>query len=122
MRTTGVVLAAGAVIVLAACGSSGPAASDPVLAGQLIRVGGPAPGAPVPLGGQIDARDNAGHEYTVSVGPDGRFRLRLPPGTYRLTGHSPQIQDGKALCTATKPVSVTGNGPLNSVKVICQIS
>jgi hypothetical protein len=45
-----------------------------------------------------------------------------PPGTYLVTGHSPQIQDGKELCSAAKTVTVTRTGLLKNVHVICQIS
>lgn len=122
MRQMGAVLTAGVAVLLAACGGRATVTSDGIVTGQLIRVGGPAPGAPLALFGQIEARDDAGHHYTVAVGHDGRFRLHLPAGTYLLTGHSPQIQSGKALCAAMKPVSVTKNGTLTGVPVICQIS
>ena len=98
------------------------ATSGRLVTGQLVRVGGPEPGLPVPLAGQIEARDGSGHHYAASVGRDGRFRLRLPPGSYLVTGHSPQIQDGKELCSAAKTVTVTKSGLLKNVHVICQIS
>jgi hypothetical protein len=120
-----VLTSGGAVIaaacVLAACGNSAAATSGRVVTGQLIRIGGPAPGLPIPLPGQIEARDGSGHHYAVPVGRDGRFRLHLPPGTYLVTGHSPQIQDGKGLCSAAKTVTVTRTGLLKNVHVICQI-
>ena len=121
MRHKGAVLAAGVAMFLAACGGQATVTSDGIVTGQLIRVGGPAPGAPVALFGQIEARDGAGHHYTVAVGHDGRFHLHLPAGTYRLTGHSPQIQSGKGLCVAMKPVSVSKNGTLTGVRVVCSV-
>jgi hypothetical protein len=122
----GRVLASGGAVVaaaciLAACGGAVAATSGRVVNGQLIRVGGPAPGLPVPLPGQIEARDGSGHHYAAPVGRDGWFRLHLPPGRYLVTGHSPRIQDGKELCSAAKTVTVTKTGLLKNVDVICQI-
>ena len=58
--------------------------------GLLVRVGGPAPGSPVPLPGTVVARTPAGGQFTTTTGKNGRFQLSLPPGAYRLTGHSPR--------------------------------
>jgi hypothetical protein len=52
-----------------------------------------------------------------------RFQLSLPLGTYRLTGHSPQVvADGHPmLCTGTRALDVTKNKPAPSVQVVCSI-
>jgi hypothetical protein len=57
-------------------------------AGTLVRTGGPAPGPPVPLPGRVVAIGSAGARFTTGVGTNGRFRLSLLPGKYRLTGYT----------------------------------
>ncbi len=108
--------------VLAGCG--GQAGPRLAVTGILIRVGGPAglsgPPSPLPLPGEVVARSTAGTQFTAVAGKDGRFRLSLPPGTYRLTGHSPQVAG--ELCTATRAVRVVMGRPLHTVQVICSIS
>jgi len=122
MKRIGAAIAIGAVIT--GCGGQVAAQQDArqTVTGKLVRVGGPAPGSPVPLPGQIVARDAQGHVFRTTAGRNGRFRLSLPPGTYRLTGHSPRIQDGKALCAAAKPVRVTKASAAAGIQVVCSIS
>src|SRR5437899_1485435 len=102
MRRIGAALVVGVAILVAGC--AGHADSGRAVVGRLVRVGGPAPGLPAPLPGKIEARDSAGNLHSAAVGRSGRFRLSLPPGTYTVTGTSPLIQDGKARCSATKPL------------------
>lgn len=98
------------------------------MAGMLVRVGGPAaksgPPPPLPLPGTVVARDSAGQQFTATAGNDGRFHLSLPPGTYRLTGHSPQVwvNNQQMLCMAQGAIHVTKRRPLRKVWVICSIS
>jgi hypothetical protein len=104
-------------VLLAGCDPAG----SRVVMGRLVRVGGPPPGLPAPLPGRVRAVSSAGDEVTVVVGRDGWFKLRLTPGTYNVTGHSPQIQDGKMICAAAKPVHVTLDAPIASLRVVCSI-
>jgi hypothetical protein len=90
--------------------------------GILVRVGGPAPGSPVPLPGTVVARNVAGGQFTVTTGKNGRFQLSLPLGTYRLTGHSPLMQSDQMLCTAIRAVHVTKTKPIRNIQVVCSIS
>jgi hypothetical protein len=107
---------------LAGCAARATAAAAPgVVEGQLIRVGGPAPGAAVPLPGQVVAIDSTDARHTVDVGNDGQFRLSLPAGTYRLIGYSPLIQSGLAQCSAAGPVHVVTGRTLQHVAVICSV-
>ncbi|HTZ30012.1 MAG TPA: hypothetical protein VMC83_38815 [Streptosporangiaceae bacterium] len=98
------------------------------MTGTLVRVGGPAgksgPPPPLPLPGTIVARDAAGQQFTATAGNDGRFELSLPPGTYRLTGHSPQVwvNNKEMLCTAQAAIHVTQRQALRKIWVICSIS
>lgn len=89
---------------------------------MLVRVGGPAvtaPPKPVPLPGEVVARDAAGQQFTASMGNNGRFELSLPVGTYRLTGHSPQVPGETR--RASRSVRVTASKPLHNIWVVCSI-
>ena len=98
-----------------------PTTSPGAVEGQFIRVGGPAPGAAVPLPGQVVAIDPTGARLAVGVGNNGRFRLSLPAGTYRLIGYSPLIDSGNARCNAERPVRVATGRTTRHVAVICSI-
>ncbi|MEP7026440.1 MAG: hypothetical protein ABJB47_22105, partial [Actinomycetota bacterium] len=94
-----------------------------VLTGTLIRVGGPAPGAAVPLPGQVTAVGSAGSRFVATAGAGGRYRLELPPGTYRLTGRSPLVQaDGSALpCAAGHAVRIGAAPAAAGPDVVCSV-
>ncbi len=131
------VTAAGALAaaaVLLAIFAFRPAAAPPTpvspvevsvtVTGQLVAIGGPAPGAARPLVGTVVA-----HRGTATNGPvaasaptdaDGRFSLTVPPGTYELTGASSFIDGGRGLCVSS-PVTVTRSTPATAVAVICNI-
>ena len=89
------------------------------IAGTLVRVGGPAPGAPFALPGQVTARSSAGRKFTAIVGKSGKFVLSVSPGDYKLTGHSPLVS--QETCTATKPVRVKMGQRVSGMEVICSI-
>jgi hypothetical protein len=118
--------AAVGVAILAGCG--GQPAGAQTVTGMLVRVGGPAaqsgPPPPLPLPGTIVARNAAGQQFTATAGNDGRFELSLPPGRYRLTGHSPQVwvNNQQMLCSAQGAVQVTKRRPPRKIWVVCSIS
>jgi hypothetical protein len=116
-----IAVAVASVSILAGC--SGQPGPHQTVTGLLVRVGGPAPGSPVPLPGTVIARNTAGEQFTTTTGNDGQFQLSLPPGTYRLTGHSPQVKgDGQQLlCRAERTVHVTRRKPVHNIWVICSI-
>ena len=87
-----------------------------------MRVGGPAPGSPVPLPGTITARAATGQTFTATAGRNGRFMLSLPPGAYRLTGRSPLIQSGRTACAPAARLHVSSSKHVRPVTVICSIS
>ena len=123
-RTPGAImtlLAAGSMLAGCASGAT-PTTAPGIVLGQFIRVGGPAPGSPVPLPGQVVAIDSTGTRLAVTVGNNGRFSLSLPAGTYRLIGYSPLIDNGKARCTAERPAHVTTGRTTRHVAVICSIA
>ena len=121
-RVRAAVAATCAALAALVAGCSSDTAVHRIVTGRLVRVGGPAPGSPVPLSGTIEARNRAGDVVAARVGRNGRFRLELAPGTYSLTGRSPLMEDGKMVCAAAKPVDVTRAGPTPRVPVICEIS
>lgn len=95
-----------------------PVVARGVVAGRLIAVGGPAPGVPRPLAGEITAT-GAGTTQTVQVGADGTYRLRLPPGIYTITGSSLLYMSGQGTCrTADTTVTVTA-GLTTNADVLC---
>jgi len=108
------------IVVLAGCGGR-PGYHQTVL-GRFVRVGGPAPGSPFPLPGTISARAATGEVVTATAGPDGRFKLSLPPGSYRVTGRSPLMQSGQMICAATAELHISRGQSARSVTVICSIS
>jgi hypothetical protein len=105
--------------VLAGCG--GNPGYHQTVPGKFVRVGGPAPGSPFPLPGTITARAATGEMFTAAVGRDGRFKLSLPPGTYRVTGRSPLMQSGQMICAATHGLHVSRGQPARAVTVVCSI-
>ena len=118
-------VAVASISILGGCG--GQSAYSQTVTGMLVRVGGPATlrGSPpsVPLPGTVVARSAAGQQFTVTTGKDGRFQLSLPPGIYRLTGHSPQVMvnNQQMLCTADRTIHVTKRRSLRNIWVVCSI-
>jgi hypothetical protein len=104
---------------LAGCG--GNPGYHQTVHGRFVRVGGPAPGSPFPLPGTIIARAVTGETFTVTAGRDGRFKLSLPRGTYRVTGRSPLMQSGQMICAATAELHVSRGQPARPVTVVCSI-
>jgi hypothetical protein len=130
----GVALAA--TVGLTACGShaSTPAASGvspgptpvagccapmtPRVTGHLVTEGGPAGTPSMHWPGTITVRGPV--DRTVRTDVHGGFRLDLPAGSYRVTGHSPRYQSGRATCSASGPL-VVRPGAAASVDVVCQL-
>ena len=106
--------------VLAGC--SARPSDEQTVHGRFVRVGGPAPGSPVPLPGSITARARNGQSFTSTAGRTGRFTLSLPPGSYRVTGRSPLMQSGQMICAATRQLHVIHGKAARPVTVVCSIS
>jgi hypothetical protein len=119
MRWKVVAMLAVGISVLAGCGDS--TGNRQTVHGRFVRVGGPAPGSPVPLPGTITARAAAGETFTATAGKNGRFRLSVPPGRYHVTGRSPLMQSGQMVCAATAELRVTHGKPAGPVTVVCSI-
>lgn len=98
--------------------SSGEAKQG-TLVGQVVYVGGPAPGSARPVAG--GAVMFAGAERTsTAMSERGRFSAELEPGMYVVTATSPDYKSGDAACEAAHPVRVSA-AETASVKVFCQV-
>jgi hypothetical protein len=97
---------------------------DGTVEGQLVAEGGPSPGGPVPLPGDVVlSAMGEGVSYPVDAGGDGAFRASVPPGTYSLSGTSPKVlSDNKEMqCLAARPVAVRPGSTTRGVRVVCNI-
>ena len=119
MRGNAIAVLAVGIAALAGCG--GNPGYHQAVPGRFVRVGGPAPGSPVPLPGTITARTATGETFTATAGRDGRFTLSLPPATYRVTGRSPLMQSGQMICAATAELHVSRGQHARPVTVVCSI-
>jgi hypothetical protein len=103
--------------------------ADGRITGKFQRVGGPlGPGGKQPpvvaLSGTMRFT-RAGHQtITVRVGKSGRFAVRLAPGTYRVSGRTPDIRgepgDAEATCSLPGAVTVRA-GAVRHVTVVCAV-
>jgi len=105
-----------------ACSALGPAHST--LTGHLYGVGGPAtvtaPPSPRPWPGTVTVTDSGVH-LDIRVGADGAYSVRVPPGRYTVTGHSPLYGNGTYLCQAAGMATVT-SGHTTKADVLCQMA
>jgi hypothetical protein len=100
------------------CGAA-PAVDTGVVQGTLEAVGGPAPGTARPLKGSITLRDSDGTVFIATAGSDGVFLVRVPIGSYAITGRSPEYESGDADCLSSGPVTLTVDTTIHVV-VSCQ--
>ncbi len=89
-----------------------------VVTGHLEGVGGPVGGRVRHWPGTIHVQGPVHQD--VATDAHGRFHLRLPPGHYVLTGHSPQYGDGRYPCQAEGSLVVTKGAPVR-MNVLCQM-
>jgi hypothetical protein len=108
---------------LAGCSGHHATPAPGTVTGTLIRVGGPAPGAAVPLPGHVIATSSAGARFSAAVPRNGQYRLSLPPGAYRLTGYSPLVYSGgsELRCVAARTVHLASGQTAPGVDVVCSI-
>ena len=71
----------------------------------------------LPLSETVSAH-GLSQRFTASAGTNGHFALRLPPGTYVLSGRSPQFENGTLAC-GDNPVTVAAGRTYTS-NVFCQ--
>jgi len=108
------------VLTSTSCGAA-PAVETGVVQGTLEAVGGPAPGTPRPLKGSITLRGSDATIFTATAGSDGVFLVRVPIGTYAITGRSPLYDGGDVQCPSSGPVTLTVGATIRVV-VACQES
>lgn len=98
--------------------------------GQLVRVGGTAPGAAVGIQGRVVfSLVGTSGSFTYPTARNGTFAATVPAGfTYRVTGYSPYVTEGRgAPCVAAHPTRVPSRvGPkgvvvVRGVEVVCHL-
>ena len=99
----------------------GPARPATGIVGRLLGVGGIAGGV-TPFGwpGTVTLR-SSGEVYHASAGDDGRFAVAVPPGRYRVTGHSPSYNVGQGQCNPLHPFVTVRSNQAVRVDVLCQM-
>jgi hypothetical protein len=91
------------------------------ISGYLYAEGGPTDKT-YPLTGDVFVSGVSGNirRFRVPVGPDSGYSVSVLPGTYTLTGRSPQFNDGRVPCSPASSVTVT-DGRVVTVDVVCQM-
>jgi hypothetical protein len=121
MRPSAVVIPAlVGVLSLAACGGGRPDHSVPsatAVSGTLLMTGGPSGASQPGVEGQVVFTSDGQHQVTPAAA-DGTFTTSLAPGTYTVTGTSPQFGDSKGTCRADTSVVVNGTA-VAGVVVAC---
>lgn len=132
-----IVLAVAATLALtglAGCGEDGPSShSSPdtsflddaptaVVKGRLLKVSGFAGRNPTPIAGTVSLAGQGGATSSSEVGADGTFEIRVRPGTYKVTGTSPQPDGGTAQCAAKATVTTVTADAETAVDVLCYIA
>lgn len=118
MRRGWVVPLAGLALTIG-CSSGGTAEKDAMVTGDFVRVGGPAPGAAVPLTGTLRFVSDS-RNVVVNVPKDGRFVVHLPAGKYAVKGTSSQIARGSHPCSVPLELALS-SGEVLRQQVICPI-
>ncbi|MCW2752593.1 MAG: hypothetical protein JWQ32_4 [Marmoricola sp.] len=128
-------LALAAVLTLTVAGCGGKAASTtprpptnsllpPItvatLSGRLIAVGGSAGAPDTSLAGTITVTGPGGSVLHAPVGRTGAFQIQLSPGTYRLSGRSPQFGGGTTDCRTATPTTTLVAGRTVTADILCQ--
>jgi hypothetical protein len=129
-RCSALVAALAVGTLISACGHSAapsgvPTGSRPLAAmvslhGEMIRVGGPAGAANLPLPGHVVFTSDK-NTIQVTVPNSGQFEVSLLPGTYTMIGSSPLIDAGSRVCAAERPVVVKIGTLAPHVQVVCSI-
>ena len=87
------------------------------VSGRLLLVGGPAPGFRTTSG---TVKLHGARSTQGAVDRRGHFVVAVDPGTYRVTGTSPDYGNGRYLCQAAHSVVVVA-AETRHVNVFCQL-
>lgn len=107
------------LLLCAGCGSLGSDdgrahVASATITGTLVSVGGPGPGAPRPVAGDVSVTRGGKVIATVHT-TDGSFSMAVPPGRYVVSGRL-----GTVPCTAPRPVDAAARGTA-VVEVACSV-
>jgi hypothetical protein len=92
--------------------------TEALLVGRLGYEGGAFPGGFHPTAGSvIVAFANPPIVLDKQVGPTGRFRIPLSPGTYIVTGCGPSSSGGTGLCGKSKTVTLSA-GQVDHIRLV----
>lgn len=97
-----------------------PTLTVATLAGRLIAVGGPSGAPDATLTGTITIKGPGGSVLHADVGRSGVFKIQLSPGTYRLTGRSPQYNGGTVDCRSAAPTTTLVANRTVTADILCQ--
>jgi hypothetical protein len=100
-----------AVLAAGACGSgrAGTTAGVILTHGTIVRVGGPAPGSPLPIAGaRLEIRGRGG-VVDVRSDRDGRFTFSLPAGTFRVRAVGASLLHNRSLQPIPRVIHVRPN-------------
>lgn len=89
-----------------------------VVTGTLVNVDGQGKN-PRPTSGTVILTGGQGAEVRTEVGTTGTFEVKVAPGTFKVTGTSPQPDGGTAQCAAKSPVTTVSADAPTSVDVLC---
>jgi hypothetical protein len=123
------------IVAVVAVGGCAPRSEPVTVQGVFREVGGPPGGSGglgyFPLTGTVQAHEGGwvapqegfpkfGKVVATAAATNGEFTIVVPsPGTYTVTGRSPQMQGGAATCWSD-PVHVTA-GARSTAQVLCHI-
>lgn len=113
MAPVHLVVVAGVLFSVAACGGSD---TTPVT-GVLRATGGPTGATQPGVPGRVFF-ESGGKRTTATASRNGTFSVSLPPGEYQVTGVSPQYGSGEGICRTDSPMKV-GKSQVRGVVVAC---
>jgi hypothetical protein len=91
------------------------------ISGRFHATGGPAPGVDEPLSGPITLQPDDGGLAISLHAAGGRYSGAVPPGPYTITGTSPRIANGKALCAGADDPVLIRRRPVRA-NVVCDLN
>ena len=113
MRPFHLVVVAGVLSSVTACGGS----DTTKVTGVLRMTGGPSGATQPGVPGKVFF-DRDGERTTATASPDGTFSVSLSPGEYQVTGMSPQYGSGQGTCRTDASLKV-GRSQVQGVVVAC---